>query len=137
MHLYPVSLQFARDCRKNLRVIGSLEFMYLGHLQWFVFYLCPVDFPGLFWFRVPSSAAMFFQPVGKHVVPPASAQMPVHGLAIKKTCYGSCRRPSGKGVHPQYAVPCSAIPGLRLLCPLEASLLILVMCAITTFLCAQ
>lgn len=80
---------------------------------------------------------MLFQPVGKRAVPLARAQMPVHGLAIKKTCYGRCRRPSGKDVRPQYAVPCSSILGLRLLCPLEASLLILVMCAIASSLCAQ
>lgn len=33
---------------------------------------------------------MFAHPVGKQAVPPAPARMPVHGLAIKQACHGSC-----------------------------------------------
>lgn len=58
--LFCVSAIFLR-LPKNFRVIGSLKFVYLGHLQWFVFYSCPLDFPGLFWFCVPNLAACSFR----------------------------------------------------------------------------
>lgn len=40
---------------------------------------------------------MFVHPVGKQAVPPGPARMPVHGLAIKQACHGSCLRSFREG----------------------------------------
>lgn len=67
----------------------------------------------------PSSrpCCMFAHPVGKQAVPPAPARMPVHGLAIKQACHGSCLRSFREGGrspaqcpllhHPRVGIPVS------------------------------
>ena len=98
--------------------------------------VCPLRVP----IRFPRSLSVLccypcsvrFHPVGKHAVPLASAQMPVHGLAIKRACPGSCHQSFRGGntsppCHP--ALPC---PSVGTLPSPRSRVLILVACAMAS-----
>ena len=52
----------------------------------------PISFPRSLPVLCCYPRSMRFHPVGKQAVPLAPAQMPVHGLAIKRACPGSCHQ---------------------------------------------
>lgn len=97
----------------------------------------PLDFSGVCLPRAPSPAACSLtQSVNKQSLRlPHACQCT--GWPLSKPVTGAASGPSGKAAHPQHDVPCSTIPELGLLCPLEASLLILVACALASTICVQ
>ena len=103
--------------QKNFWVIGYSEFMCLDHLQWFVFYSCPSDFPGLFRSCVPNPAAFsFIQSVNKQSLR-LLHKCQCMDWPLREPVMGAVTGPSGKGAHPQDVVPCSPTPELGLSCP--------------------
>ena len=118
--------------QKNFWVIGYLEFMRPDHLQWFVFYACPSDFPGLFRSCIPNPAACsFIRSVNKQSLR-LLHKCQCMNWPLREPVMGAVTGPSGKGTHPQDVVSCSPTPELGLSCPLEAGLLILVACVIAS-----
>lgn len=97
----------------------------------------PLDFSGVRRPRAPGPAACsLIQSVNKQ-----SLRLP-HGCPcmdwpLSKPVTGAASGPSGKAAGPQHNVPCSTILELGFPCPLEASLLILVACALASTICVQ
>lgn len=122
--------------QKNLRVIGSLEFLYLGHLQWFVFYSCPSDFPGLFWFCVPNPATCSFsQSINKESLR-LLHKCQCMDWPLRKLVMGAVAVLLGRRHIPSMMSP--APPSrVRTLVSLRSRSLILVMRALASSACAQ
>lgn len=140
--LYPGSLQQNAEklflgMQADFWVIGSLEPVWQDHWQGFVSSWHPWDVPGLSQPRIPNPAACSsIQLVNRQSLRLRRKRQCV-AWPLRKPAMGAVSSHSGKGAHPQDDVPCSSIPELGLLCPLDASLLILVVCALASSICVQ